>query len=248
MTERGLDGKVIFITGGARGQGATEARLCHSLGAKVVVTDVLVEQGQAVADEVDGLFVCHDVTSPEQWSGAVDAALDRFGRIDGLVNNAGVFVIKSMMDTTLDEYRNLTEINQTGVFLGMQTVGRVMLDQGSGSMVNISSIAGLGGAGGAAFAYTASKWAVRGMSKSAAIEFGPHGVRVNSVHPGIIETPMLEQFTTLGDSWHQTLRAAIPMGRTAQASEVAELVVFLLSDLSSYCSGHEFVVDGARNA
>ncbi len=123
-----------------------------------------------------------------------------------------------------------------------------MSERGSGSIVNISSIAGLGGGGGSTFAYTASKWAVRGMTKAAAVELGPSGVRVNSVHPGIIETQMLEHFVALGDDWHSRLRGAIPLGRTAAPGEVANMVLFLLSEQSSYCSGHEFVVDGAMRA
>lgn len=243
-----LDGKVVLITGGARGQGAAEARMCREAGAEVVLTDVLVEEGEAVAAEIGGLFIEHDVTSPEAWASVVETTLERHGRIDGLVNNAGVFLIRGLLDTSLEDYRRLTEINQTGVFLGLKAVGAVMAEQGSGSIVNISSIAGLGGAGGNAFAYATAKWAVRGMTKAAGIELGRHGVRVNSVHPGIIETPMMEEFVVLGDSWHEQLRSRIPLGRTAAAEEVADVVLFLLSEEARYCAGQEFVVDGAMTA
>lgn len=243
-----LDGKVVLITGGARGQGAAEARMCREAGAEVVLTDVLVEEGDAVAAEIGGLFIEHDVTSPEAWASVVETTLERHGRIDGLVNNAGVFLIRGLLDTSLEDYRRLTEINQTGVFLGLKAVGAVMAEQGSGSIVNISSIAGLGGAGGNAFAYATAKWAVRGMTKAAGIELGRHGVRVNSVHPGIIETPMMEEFVVLGDSWHEQLRSRIPLGRTAAAEEVADVVLFLLSEEARYCAGQEFVVDGAMTA
>lgn len=247
MTDR-LDGKVVLITGGARGQGAAEARACRDLGAEVVVTDVLVDEGTAVAADVGGLFIEHDVTSEAEWAAVTAQIVDRHGRIDGLVNNAGVFLIQPMLDTTMEQYRRITEINQTGVFIGLREVGRQMAEQGNGSIVNISSIAGMGGAGGSAFAYAASKWAVRGMSKAAAIELGRSGVRVNSVHPGIIETPMMEEFVTLGDDWHEQLRSRIPLGRTAVAEEVADVVCFLLSESARYCAGHEFVVDGAMTA
>ena len=169
------------------------------------------------------------------------------GSLDGLVNNAGIFKIVPMTQTTLDDYRRITEINQTGVFLGMRAAAKQMVAQQSGSIVNISSIAGLSGAA-SAFAYGASKWAVRGMTKSAAQELGPSNVRVNSIHPGIIETEMLQQFDVLGPDIRDRLTANIPLGRTGAAEEVSEVVFFLLSDSSRYCTGHEFVVDGGMRA
>lgn len=248
MAEGLLAGKVILITGGSRGQGESEARLCKAQGAEVVITDVLTSEGEALAEEIGATFMQHDVVDEGRWAEVVTATLDEHGRIDGLVNNAGVFLVKPMCDTSLDEYNRVVDINQTGVFLGMKAVADAMKSQGSGSIVNISSIAGLSGTGGMAFAYAASKWAVRGMTKAAARELGPAGIRVNSVHPGIIETQMLEHFVALGDDWHAQLRSAIPLGRTAEADEVANLVLYLLSDMSSYSSGHEFVVDGAMRA
>jgi len=243
-----LDDKVILITGGARGQGEAEARQCAAEGADVWITDVLSAEGEKVAADIGCHFLEQDVTGESRWDEVVQEVVATSGCIDGLVNNAGVFKLESMCESSLDEYRRVTEINQTGVFLGMRACGRVMKEHGSGSIVNISSVAGLGGAGGAAFAYVASKWAVRGMTKAAANELGPFGVRVNSVHPGIIETDMLKQFDVLGDDFRDQLIQRIPLGSTASAGDVSELVFFLLSDASRYCSGHEFVVDGAMTA
>ena len=242
-----LDGKTILITGGARGQGEAEARQCAAAGADVWVTDVLTAEGEKVAADIGGHFLEQDVTDEARWDEVASTIVSESGRIDGLVNNAGIFKVVGMCDTTLDDYRRITEINQTGVFLGMRAVAGQMKSQGSGSIVNISSVAGLSGAG-MAFAYAASKWAVRGMTKSAAQELGPFGIRVNSVHPGIIETEMLRQFEVLGDNFRDALTARIPMGRTAEAQDVSDLVFFLLGDSSTYCTGHEFVVDGGMRA
>ncbi len=240
-----LDNNVALITGGARGQGEAEAELFAREGATVYITDVLDDIGKATADRLGDAvtYLHHDVTSEDEWTGVVQGIVEEQGRLDILVNNAGIFRTGSLFDTTLDDWNQMLEINQTGVFLGLRTAGLVMRNQGSGSIINISSIAGLGGAG-SALSYAATKWAVRGMTKSAAIELAPDGVRVNSVHPGIIETAMLEEFGTN----LPRIREMIPMGRTAKASEVANVVLFLASDESSYCSGHEFVVDGAMKA
>jgi 3alpha(or 20beta)-hydroxysteroid dehydrogenase len=240
-----LDGKVALITGGARGQGAAEAARFAEEGATVYVTDVLDDVGAATAAALGDAvtFLHHDVTSEQEWVAVADRIVAEHGRIDVLVNNAGIFRVVGLTDTSLDEWNRMIAINQTGVFLGLREVGRRMRDAGSGSIVNISSIAGMGGAA-IAFAYSASKWAVRGMTKSAALELAPHGVRVNSVHPGIIETAMLDEF---GDRM-SAITQRIPIGRTASAGEVASVVLFLASDESSYCSGHEFVVDGAMTA
>jgi 3alpha(or 20beta)-hydroxysteroid dehydrogenase len=240
-----LDGKVALITGGARGQGAAEAARFAAEGATVYITDVLDEVGAATAAELGDAvtYLHHDVTSEDDWITVVNGIVEAHGRIDVLVNNAGIFQVVPVTDTTLDDWNRMIAINQTGVFLGIREVGRVMCAQGSGSIINISSIAGMGGAS-IAFAYSASKWAVRGMTKSAAINFAPHGVRVNSVHPGIIETAMLDEFGDLVPG----ITERIPMGRTASADEVASTVLFLASDESSYCSGHEYLVDGAMTA
>lgn len=240
-----LEGKVALITGGARGQGAAEAARFVLEGATVYITDVLDEEGAATAAELGDAvtFLHHDVTSEQEWIAIVDGIVEAQGRIDVLVNNAGIFQVIGVADTSLEDWNRMIAINQTGVFLGIREVGRKMCEQGSGSIINISSIAGMGGVP-MAFAYSASKWAVRGMTKSAAIGFAPHGVRVNSVHPGIIETAMLEEF---GDRI-PAITNQIPIGRTASADEVANLVLFLASDEASYCSGHEYLVDGAMKA
>ncbi len=240
-----LEGKVALITGGARGQGRQEAERFAAEGATVYITDVLDDVGSAAASELGDAvtFLHHDVTSEEEWAAVVAGIVESHGRIDVLVNNAGIFSMTPALETTLDAWNQMIAINQTGVFLGIRDVGRVMCEQGSGSIINISSIAGLGGVG-RAHAYAASKWAVRGMSKSAALEFAAQGVRVNSVHPGIIDTDMLREF---GGNLPR-ITESIPMGRTASADEVANVVLFLASEESSYCSGHEFVVDGAMKA
>lgn len=240
-----LDGKVALITGGARGQGAAEAELFVNEGATVVITDVLAEEGLMTADRLgDGVtFLDHDVTDPSAWEAVVAGVLESHGHIDVLVNNAGIFQIAGILDTTLEDWDRMIAINQTGVFLGMKSVVGHMREQGSGSIINISSIAGLRGSG-LAHAYGATKWAVRGMTKSVAQEMAAFGVRINSVHPGIIDTPMLQQF---GEA-RGGIESRIPMGRTASASEVGNVVLFLASDESAYCSGHEFVVDGAFTA
>ncbi len=240
-----LENKVALITGGARGQGAAEAELFAQEGAKVYITDVLDDVGAETAARLGDAvtYLHHDVTSEDEWTGVVEGIKEETGRLDVLVNNAGIFRIAGMFDTTLEQWNQMIEINQTGVFLGLRTAGLVMRNQGSGSIINISSIAGLSGAG-MAHAYAATKWAVRGMSKSAALELAADNVRVNSVHPGIIETPMLDEF---GENLPR-IREGIPMGRTAKASEVANVVLFLATDESSYCTGHEFVVDGGSRA
>lgn len=235
-----LDNKVILITGAARGQGATEARQAASEGAHVIVTDVLEELGADVAAEIGGAYRRLDVTSSGEWKSAVAQIVQDHGRVDGLVNNAGVYRHDTILDDNEDNFRLITEVNQYGVFNGMAAVASVMRDQGSGSIVNISSISGMRGHG--SIAYVASKWAVRGMTKSAAAQLARYNVRVNSVHPGAIETDMLFD---LGAENVDRLVNAIPMRRTAQPEEVGNVVMFLLSDELSYVSGAEIVVDGA---
>ena len=245
MTNGRIAGKIALITGGARGQGRQEAERFAAEGATVYITDVLADVGAAAADELGDAvtFLHHDVTRENDWNAVIAGIVEQHGRIDILVNNAGIFSMTPALDTSIEAWDQMVSINQTGVFLGIRDVGRVMCEQGAGSIINISSIAGLAGVGGA-HAYAATKWAVRGMSKSAALEFAAHGVRVNSVHPGIIDTDMLRGF---GGNLER-VTAAIPMNRTASADEVANVVLFLASEEASYCSGHEFVVDGAMKA
>ena len=182
-----LEGKVALITGGARGQGAEEARLFAAEGANVVLTDVLDEEGEAVAVEVGGDYLHHDVTSEDEWAAVVARTVELYGGLDVLINNAGIYVATPLIGGNLDDYRRVIDVNQVGVFLGMREAAPAMIPRGGGSIVNISSIAGLRGGGGA-FGYTASKWAVRGMTKAAAVALGPHNIRVNSIHPGLIDT------------------------------------------------------------
>ncbi len=235
-----LAGKVALITGGARGQGAAEAALFAAEGARVFITDVLDDEGAATAAACGGRYRRHDVTDETGWQETVDWVVAEAGRLDVLVNNAGIFRVVPMRETTVDLWHRIMDVNALGVFIGMRTAAPAMIASGGGSIVNISSIAGMH-ASPTAFAYGASKWAVRGMSKSAAVELAPSGVRVNSVHPGIIDTEMI---TEVGPDWRTQLSPRIPMGRPATADEVARLVLFLASDESSYCTGHEYLVDG----
>lgn len=244
-----LDGKVALISGAARGQGEAEARLFAAEGAKVVLADILDEEGTTVAKDIgDAAAYLHlDVTSEADWQAVVDKAIDRFGGIDVLVNNAGIFAINPLATTSLDEYRRIIEINQVGVFLGMKAVASHMAGRASGSIINISSVAGLQGSMGT-ISYTASKFAVRGMTKVVAKELAPFGVRVNSVHPGLIDTAMLRQISDVVPGGDDQLRQSVPLGTLAEVRDVANLVLFLASDDSSYCTGSEFVVDGGMTA
>jgi len=241
-----LDRKVAIITGGARGQGAEEGRLFAAEGATVILTDVLDDVGQRTADEIQGARYVHlDVRSEAEWQKTVDSVVEHHGRVDVLVNNAGVDLAKRFELTTLEDWERVVAINQTGVFLGMRTVARAMIAANrGGSIINISSVAGMEGVKGRA-AYGSTKWAVRGMTKTGAIEWGDRGIRVNSIHPGIIETPMtagLRAFTD-ADVRARTERT-IPLGRVGQPIDIAYMALFLASDESAYCSGQEFVVDG----
>lgn len=236
-----LTGKVAIITGGASGMGAEHARLFAARGAKVVITDVNEENGTAVASEIgeSAIFIKHDVTSESDWETVVAKTIETFGQIDILVNNAGILIMKSIEDTSIDDYKKLMTINVDSVFIGIKAVVPHMKERGTGSIVNISSAAGLVGQP-SALAYTASKFAVRGMTKSAAIDLGLFGIRVNSVHPGSIATPM-----TAGNGVKEG--SPLPLAainRNAAPEEVSEVVAFLASDAASYVTGAEYVVDG----
>ena len=246
MTGR-LAGSVALITGGARGQGAAEGRLFAAEGAQVVLTDVLDDEGRQTAAAIEGArYLHHDVTQESEWAAVVAEVLEDYGKIDAFVSNAGIFITRSIAETTVDEYMHVIEVNQLGVFLGLKHVGPVMAEAGSGSIINISSVAGLRGPANMA-AYVASKWAVRGMTKTAMNEFGPSGVRVNSIHPGLIETPMLEQHPMIEQGMADQLVRRVPYGRLAEAEEVAKLALFLASDDSEYMNGVEFIIDGGMS-
>jgi 3alpha(or 20beta)-hydroxysteroid dehydrogenase len=244
-----LSGKVALITGAAQGMGEAHARLFVREGAKVILTDVNRDGGERLARDLgeDALFVEHDVSRSDDWSRVVEAGEGRFGPISALVNNAGVIgPVQGMLEFSEADFLKVCAINQLGVFLGMKAVLPSMIANGGGSIVNISSIAGmLGTKESSNAAYCASKWAVRGMSKLVAAQHGRHGIRVNSVHPGYILTPMMVAAT---DESGGGAADAIPLGRMAQPQEVSNVVLFLVSDEASFVSGAEHVVDGAMIA
>ncbi|HJO24836.1 MAG: glucose 1-dehydrogenase [Myxococcota bacterium] len=243
-----LEGRVAIVSGAARGMGAAEARQFAAEGASVVLGDVLDEDGVKVASEIGAaaVYTPLDVTREEDWKAAVELAQNRFGHLDTLVNNAGILRLGLLEQTPLEEYELVVRVNQVGCFLGMKTVIPALREAGGGSIVNISSVAGMNGIAGAV-SYTASKYAVRGMTKVAALEVGKDGIRVNSVHPGGVDTPMIaREGGSAGDDDSAGLPNPIP--RIARPEEVAELVTWLASDASSYCTGSEFVIDGGGTA
>jgi 3alpha(or 20beta)-hydroxysteroid dehydrogenase len=236
-----LSGKVILIRGGARGQGAAEARLFVAEGAKVVIGDVLESQGRELAAELGAaaVFVRQDVTREDDWAKAIEAAAG-LGGLHGLVNNAGIYQPATLMQTDAALFERHMRVNQLGCFLGMQAVVPLMEQSGGGSIVNVSSVAGLRGSPGA-IAYSATKWALRGMTKAAAIDLAPRKIRVNSIHPGPIDTEMLNVRTPEQNKQRLQL---VPMKRMGSAEEVANLVLFLLSEESGYITGAEVAIDG----
>lgn len=241
------EGKVALISGGARGQGEAEARLLVAEGAHVVIGDVLVDDGRSVADDLGDAceFVQLDVTDPASWDSAVATATSRFGGVDVLVNNAGIAGITPIIDGDIDEYRRVIDVNQFGVYLGMRASAPGMKERGGGSIINISSIDGLIGMPFVS-AYVSSKFAVRGMTKVAALELARHGIRVNSVHPGYIDTVMVRE--PMGGEFAEALAGEVPLRRLGTTSDIAELVLYLATDVSSYCTGSEFVIDGGVTA
>lgn len=240
-----LANKVAIITGGAQGMGEAHARLFVEQGAKVIITDLNEEKGTALAAELgeNALFVKQNVASEEDWANVITKAEEAFGPVNVLVNNAGISFNKFVLDLTLDDYMKIVNINQVSVFLGIKAVAGSMQKAGGGSIINISSINGLVGG---AVGYTDTKFAVRGMTKAAALNLAPMGIRVNSVHPGVIATPMIMQ----GDQKDaiDAFAKHIPMKRVSQPEEVSQVVLFLASDESSYSTGSEFVVDGGITA
>ncbi len=246
-----LENKVALISGGARGMGATEALVFAQEGAKVIIGDVLEEDGrqtEAAVNEAGGecLFVRLDVTSESDWDQAVAAAVGRFGKLDILVNNAGIARISSVEDTSEDEWDLVMDINAKGVFLGTKAAIPAMRDAGGGSIVNISSIAGL--VGGRTSSYSASKGAVRLLTKSTAIQYAAESIRCNSVHPGVIESPMTLPIMLDTEEGREQAIARHPIGRVGQPIDIAYGVLFLASDEASFMTGSELVIDGGATA
>jgi 3alpha(or 20beta)-hydroxysteroid dehydrogenase len=248
-----LDGKVAIISGAARGQGEAEARLFAAEGARVLLGDVLDDRGAGVAADIgDAARYAHlDVRDAASWADAVEKAERELGPVTVLVNNAGILRFSAMMDTSAEQFREVFEVNQLGPLLGMQAVVPAMLRAGGGSIVNISSTNGLSGYPNT-ISYTATKWALRGMTRTAAMELGPLGIRVNSIHPGGIDTEMVRpggEVEGVPDADTLDRRFAhTPLRRIGQPIEIARMALFLASDESSYSTGSEFVADGGMLA
>ncbi|MSQ11284.1 MAG: glucose 1-dehydrogenase [Dehalococcoidia bacterium] len=246
-----LKGKVAIISGGARGQGAAEARLFAKEGVKVVIGDVLDAEGTRTASQIaegggDAIFVHLDVTKEEDWKRVADTAVSRFGKADILVNNAGILRMEGLEETTVKVWDQVIDINAKGVFLGTKAVIPAMRKAGGGSVINISSVAGMVG-GASATAYTVSKGAVRLLTKATAVQYGKEKIRCNSIHPGIIQTDMTADFLK-DPKQRQQLITSVPLGRVAKPEEVATCALFLALDESSYVTGSELVVDGGMLA
>ena len=246
-----LEGKVALISGGARGQGAVEARLFASEGAKVVIGDILDDLGRQVEAEIaeaggDITYVHLDVTSESDWEDAVRAAVDGYGKLDILVNNAGILIRASVEDTTVEDWDRIMDINAKGVFLGTRATIPAMRDAGGGSIINISSVAGLQGSPQSA-AYSSTKGAVRILTKSTAVQYAKENIRCNSVHPGIIYTDMTSDSLDTEEGQRNWM-SRVPLRRLGQSEDVANGVLFLASDESSYMTGSELVIDGGITA
>src|SRR2546423_620187 len=237
---------VAVVTGAAGGQGAAEARLLVERGARVVAGDIDDDAGEKLVAELgDRAIYRHiDVRAEDDWRAALDAGVSTFGHVNGPVNNAGISLPpKSIIKTRVDEYRQVIEVNQVGAYIGIHVVAPAIIAAGGGSIVNVSSVNGFVGAWGIA-AYTSSKFALRGLTRVAALELARKGVRVNSIHPGPIDTPMLRGGLPEGSDPVEAMAKVIAAGRVGTVDEVARMVAFLLSDESSFCYGSEFVLDG----
>lgn len=247
-----VEGKVAIVTGAASGIGAAAARALAREGARVVLSDLAEDAGRALAEEIGetAIFLKHDVASEDDWRAVIATARETFGRIDVLVNNAGIGGSTPLFETTLEQWRAYTAVNLDGVFLGLRHAGPVMAEAGGGSIINLASILGKVGHPGAG-AYCASKGGVTLLTKSAALELAPLGIRVNSVHPGYIDTPMVSKALIEAENGNEVrvqLIAAHALGRLGRAEEIANAIVFLASDESSFMTGSELVVDGGYTA
>ena len=247
-----LKGKVALITGGARGQGAAEARLFVEEGARVVITDILDEEGKKLEAEIielggECLFMHHDGSSSQDWEKIVSATVRQFGKIDILLNNAGIAVWGTNDDTSEEIWDNVMDINAKSVFLGTKYVVPEMKKSGGGSIINVSSISGIIGQPTIQPVYNASKGAVRIFTKSTAVQYGQYGIRANSIHPGGVDTDMIAH-RVQGDESKQRIKDTVPLQRIAQPIEIAYGALFLASDESSYMTGSEMVIDGGVTA
>ena len=247
-----LEGKVALISGGARGQGAVEARMFAEEGASVVIGDILDDQGRQTEAELQELgyqvtYVHLDVTNESDWQSAVQAAVSAYGKLDILLNNAGILIRKNIEETTVEDWDRIFAVNSKGVFLGTKAAIPVMRENGGGSIINISSTAGLVGSPNGSASYTATKGSVRLFTKSTAIQHARDGIRCNSIHPGPIETDMIAD--TLNDPDNMALRMQrLPLGRIGKPSEIAYGAIYLASDESSFVTGSELVIDGGTTA
>ena len=246
-----LNNKAVLISGGSRGMGSVEAKLFCSEGASVIIGDILEDEGRKIEAEINEsggvcIFVRLDVTSEEDWDSAVNLAVERFGKLDILINNAGIFPMESIEDTTVESWDRVMDVNAKGVFLGTKAAIPAMRTSGGGSIINLSSIAGLVGSAYSA-SYNATKGAVRLLTKSTAIQYAKDGIRANSIHPGLVDTLMASELLSDPDLQVKRL-ASTPMGRTGTAEEIAYGALFLASDESSFMTGSELVIDGGFTA
>lgn len=240
-----LEGKVAIITGATKGMGAVQARLFVQEGAKVILTARSEDKGLAVAEELgdNAIFVKHDVGLETDWRNVMQVAQSTFGHVNILVNNVGMIIRKPLTELSLEEYISVLYTNQVSVFLGMKHVVPLMEKAGGGSIINVSSLSGLVAG---TFGYTDTKFAVHGMTKTAAVELAKKGIRVNSIHLGVVPTSMVVQSET--EHLVEAYAKALPLKRVAELEEISKMVLFLASDNSSYSTGSEFVVDGGMSA
>lgn len=240
-----LENKVIIVTGAAQGMGKTHVEKLLAEGARVAITDINKELGEQVSKALgeNTIFIQHDVVNESDWQNVVNIVMNKWGHIDVLINNAGITYNTPLEELSLENYMKIVNVNQVSVFLGMKTVASIMKAQKNGSIINVSSMNGLVGG---AIGYTDTKFAVRGMTKAASRELSPHNIRVNSVHPGVIQTSMLEQEGVKEQV--EQFKTTIPMRRAAQTEEVSNMIIFLSFEESSYSTGSEFVIDGGLTA